>query len=366
MAAIYFDILHLYYLPQFLPVARKLRAAKCDLLFVVHNEPQTASVTHKALNDEGFSFQVVENADQAKALYLDKKPNWVIFGNAPCSSYTELQSEGLKLAYMQHGIGPKACYYVTSEFPFDVRFVEGPKRLQRLSEMFPNRRFEDVGYAKLDPLFCEGDSELVSLANAVDLASLGLDPKKSTILYAPTFFPSSIECFSDDWPSEMSAYNIIIKPHFFSYTKKKYHKQRDKLDAWATHSNVYMGPIDCYSLLPFMGLADIMLSEASSTVFEFAALDKPVVWCDFYKVRWTYRGIFKSRLTKRMDPDMSIFHDICERATDPKQVAQLVAQSLASPSIKSAQRKAVTLDMAGKTDGKCSSRIRDYLLVNLG
>ena len=360
MKSVIFDVLHLYYLPQFLPVAHCLKKAGCEVSFLLHEEPEISPITKKALDEEGFTYAMVNDGQEAKAFYANKQPSWIVFGNAPDDAFTQLQEQGIKLAYMQHGIGPKACYYVTSQFPFDVRFVEGDTRKQRLEEMFPDRRFEDVGYAKLDPLF----SEDKALQSELTLQSIGLDPTKPTLLYAPTFFPSSIECFSKDWPAEMSEYNFIIKPHFFSFTKAKYAKQRALLNAWSTYDNVYIGPVDCYSLLPFMDLADLMLSEASSTVFEFAALDKPVVWCDFYKVRWSYRGLFKFRMGQRMDQDLALFHDLCEQAKSPKEVKDKVAYCLANPSAKSANRKKITLEMAGKTDGKCSDRITDFILAN--
>lgn len=44
----------------------------------------------------------------------------------------------------------------------------------------------DTGYAKLDPLI---NNESLGFS----CEQLGLDSKKPTVLYAPTFYPSSIE-----------------------------------------------------------------------------------------------------------------------------------------------------------------------------
>src|SRR3546814_14039365 len=78
-----------------------------------------------------------------------------------------------------------------------------------------------------------------------------------------------------------------------------YAAQRRKLDVWGRHANVHVADLAAYSLLPYMGSADLMISEASSALFEFAALDKPIVWCDFLKLRWSYRGPLRFRSEER-------------------------------------------------------------------
>ncbi|AEP28202.1 CDP-glycerol glycerophosphotransferase family protein [Brumicola nitratireducens] len=357
MKTVHFDLLHLYYLPQFLPVAQVLSSRGTKVRFVIYDGNDVVEITKKALDAEGFDYVVVSDEKQALEYYVGRNPNWIIFGKSPSSNYTVLKETPVKIAFMQHGIGPKSCYYSSSEFPFDVRFVEGDTRKQRLQEMFPDSNFVDVGYAKLDPLF-NNEKEQISLL------SLGLDPSKKTLLYAPTFYPSSIECFSKNWPQELSNYNLIIKPHFFSLTKLKYAKQRAILEAWSAYENVYLCSLDCYSLLPFMKISDVLLSEASSTIFEFAAIDKPVVWCDFYHIRWSYRGLFKFRFAKRIDKDISLFEQLCDRAKSPSEVLSKVNYCLANKDEKSALREEITLSMAGKTDGKCSERIVNFLLAD--
>jgi len=357
MKTLYFDLLHLYYLPQFLPVSDLLKEHGVKSVFLIYKQEDVSKVVEKAVQDAGYSFVTVQDKSEAIASYIAAKPSWVIFGNSCSDDFKALQQQDIKLAFMNHGIGPKACYFDTSKFPFDVRFVEGGSRFERLQEMYPNNEFKDVGYAKLDPLFNDEEPEL-------SIEDLGLDPNKPSILYAPTFFPSSIECFSKNWPQEMQQYNLIIKPHFFSLTKRKYAKQRKLIDHWATYSNVYIAPISAYSLLPFMNIANIMMSEVSSAVFEFAAMDKPVVWCDFYHVRWSYRGPLKYRLNKRLDEDLAIFHKLCERAESPRAIKSVVEECINKPDKKSAARKKITLDMVGVTDGKCSERIVEYLLHN--
>ena len=69
-------------------------------------------------------------------------------------------------------------------------------------------------------------------------------------------------------------------------------------------------------IIPFTFLksADLMISDASSAIIEFAALNKPVLWCTFLQLRWNYRGIFSYRFKARMDKDYDDYGQIAEPA----------------------------------------------------
>ena len=41
------------------------------------------------------------------------------------------------------------------------------------------------------------------------LQKLGLKAEKKTLIYAPTFYPSSIECFPKNFPEDLNQYNIL-------------------------------------------------------------------------------------------------------------------------------------------------------------
>lgn len=253
-----------------------------------------------------------------------------------------------------HGIGPKASYYTKSDTPTTVRFVEGEYRTQRLKSMYPNDCFIDVGFCKLDPI-------INNTLEYNSLAKFGLDPNKKTLLYAPTFYPSSIECFPNNWPEQYSQYNIIIKPHYFSLSKESYKAQRKLLEQWQQFSNVYLAQVDDYSLVPFMAVADILISDASSALFEFAALNKPVVWCDFLKLRWSYRGIFSYRFKKRMDQDYGEYADVAVHAKSFNNLQAILEQQLLNPESLEEVRLGLAEKLCGKIDGKASQRIITYL-----
>jgi CDP-glycerol glycerophosphotransferase (TagB/SpsB family) len=118
---------------------------------------------------------------------------------------------------------------------------------------------------------------------------------------------------------------------------------------------------DEYSLVPFLKTADVLVSEASSTLFEFAALDKPVVICDFYDLKWSYKGIFKYRFKKRFLKESVIYQELGTHAESYLQVKHRVEEELKSPLMYQTNRLQYNNDHVGPTDGKASIRIVDYL-----
>ncbi len=235
-----------------------------------------------------------------------------------------------------------------------VRFIEGELRHRIIQEMYPEDCFVQVGYSKLDPL-------IQGTETGLDYPALELDESKQTILYAPTFNPSSLERFPSNWPSRFAEYNILIKPHSFTYTRQQYGGQRAKLEKWSQFDNVHVAEAEAVSLLPYMKHADILLSEASSTLFEFVALDRPVIVCDFYKLKWFYRGPFRYRFDKRFMQDNVIYRDIGRHVTSFKELPDAVKDELQNPERFRQRRAGYTLDHVGPMDGRASERIVDYL-----
>lgn len=345
-----FDVAHLYYLPQFTPVLEVLqrRGVDCECVFYSADDAATAGRN---------AARVVGSQLEAARYYAQRVPDWVVFGN----DYDQLANlaPSSRTALLYHGIGLKECYYDPELMEMDVRFVEGEHRLQQLQQRYPRAKLVNSGFAKLDPLFNGGLPSRAEL-----LLSLGLDPARQTVLYAPTYYPSSIETLPDDWPQALDEFNLLIKPHQFTFTKPGYSAQRNKLTTWAASPNVHLAGPDTYSIIPLMACADILVSEASSTMFEFAALDRPIVWCDFYKLRWSYRGLMKFRFSQRMDGSLDPFRDIAAHASRPGDLAQVIRSELQHPERHSAQRRRYVDELVGNADGHAGERIADYLMAN--
>ncbi|MBQ4832692.1 CDP-glycerol glycerophosphotransferase family protein [Pseudoalteromonas sp. MMG010] len=349
-----FDTQSLYYLPQYIPVFKELSKEGIKSKFVFYKNPHSPLIQN-VINHYNLDHIWVDKESEAISFYEKEKADWVFFANS--FPYLERLHKVSKSAQLGHGIGPKASYYTKSSKSMTVRFVEGEYRCSRLKTMYPEDVFIDVGFCKLDPIF---NNEQID--GALNLTHFSKE--KKTILYAPTFYPSSLELFPKNWPEHFANYNILIKPHYFSISKEKYQKHVELLKAWAEYPNVYLASVEDYSLVPFLAEADLLISDASSALFEFALLNKPVIWCDFLKLRWSYRGIFSYRFKKRMDKDYGEYADLAVHAKKYKNLKNLVEQQLAEPNHLADKRLSLSKKLAGTLDGKASQRIVEYLKNN--
>ena len=354
--SVLFDVQQLYYLPQYLPVYHELLKQNAgQAKFVFYHSIHDKTINN-IIKKENLDYIWVKNKSEANAYYKNQMADWIFFGNTfPFLDEIHQNSKSVQLG---HGIGPKSAYYTRSSTPTTVRFVEGEYRTNRLKNMYPNDNFVNVGFCKLDPI-------INGKIKGFDLQKLGLKAQKKTLIYAPTFYPSSIECFPKNFPEDLNQYNILIKPHYFSRSKGwKYRKQRQLFNHWSKYDNVYLAKIDDYSLLPFIATGDLLISDASSSIIEFAILNKPVIWCNFLKLRWNYKGIFSYRFKKRMDKDYEHYSQIAARANSYQELKTIIAEEIANPNKLSKNRLAYGKKLAGRLDGNASKRIINYLLKN--
>ncbi len=345
-----FDCEQPYYLPQYTPVIDRLISLGHRVGLAWHQE-EPPKFANKAVEI------LLVKANAVVNRYAQEEPDWLVFGNQ--CQYLNGLNKNIKTALLFHGIGLKACYHKPELLGFDVRFVEGDQRLTKLASRYPNEVYHSVGFAKLDPLFSNEKQFDTSLQ------SLNLDNNKKTVLYAPTFFPSSIECLADDWPEQLKDLNIIIKPHYFSLTRPKYQAHRTKFEFWKRYKNVHFVPVECQSILPYMAISDVIVSGASSVLFEFAALDKAVIWSDFSKLRWSYRGPLAFRLKMRVGHSTPNYANVATRVTSVAALSDEIRTALSEPAGDRKARLSYVQDLIGVTDGCASQRIVDYLESNL-
>lgn len=215
-----FYLQFLYYLPQFSPVINELHNKGHHVELVINRLAIKESQEQVIRSELPGKILSLNNTSEVLLHYQQSTPDWIIFGNV----FEEIESlpKQCKTAMIYHGIGVKDCYYNPYLLQTDVRFMEGKHRTQEILRRNPGARVAEVGFSKLDPLFNESQFNRSGL-----FKKYGVDENKKTILYAPTFYPSSLELMARDFPAQFSEYNIIIKPHEFSLTKSKYKKQRN-------------------------------------------------------------------------------------------------------------------------------------------
>jgi hypothetical protein len=340
-----FYVSALYYLPHFLPVADEMRKRGLPHAWIFADKSNI------------FSRQVAHNLglNLINVTPVEKEAcaDFFIFGN----SYDQLTSVQGITVLIYHGIGTKACYYDRDLSEFHIRFVEGEYRKRELDSRSPDISQERpvVGFSKLDP------AVFISQADRVKyLGNLGLDPSKRTVLYSPTYYPSSIELMNKRFPDDCRDLNLIIKPHQFSYMPK-YKRQMRVMEAWSKNRNVYLAKLEDFNLLPFFAVSDAMISDESSAIFEYAALGKPVVRNRFVKLRFSYR-LFPWRLRRRMDQDIERYSAVAKDAHNYKEMIRLLREVLDNPGDNKDDVERYSHELVGDVDGKVSVRIVDYLM----
>lgn len=354
---VHFDTRELYFLTQYLPVWRVLRRRGIECVFVAyHNRPTQLAAMEQAFAAHALPVRWFATREEALAFYRSEAPDWIVFGNG-YAHLAEL-APTTRTAQLYHGIGTKTDVYAPTLMEMDVRFVEGPHYMERLAALYPGARMEAVGYAKVDPFFYP-EAERPRL----DLAALGLDPAKKTILYAPTHMPSSFPNMADDFPAHFADFNVLVKPHSLSFFGGKKKSHRRLMELWSKAPNVHVARYEEFDPLPYMVSADLLISDESSVLFEFACLDRPIVWCDFLWIHWTRKGVFGWRLKKRLDRSIAPYRNLAAHAARYADLRRIVEEELAAPErFREARRRCVAA-LVGPTDGKVSERIVDRLVA---
>ena len=366
---IVFDAYHLYHLPQFEPLIRLLQTDdrfRVILTSAANNPTAEQQLAARVL--ETFHAETVlaktekERAARLKAL----APDIFVCG---WSRYPlpEFMSNSTLAVMLYHGIGVKPSYWLDNHDRLDIRFIEGPERAEQLRRHGVTTELAEVGFPKLDPLIMDQANGRPDLT-----AQLGLDPAKPTVLFAPTFYPNSLEPLGEHLGSLTEDFNLILKLHQWAYFENQFRDLRlgrqvtlaEKLAANYGHIHL-LGP-EQYNIIPYLLVADVLLTEASSTIYEMLAIGKPVVVNRFYRLRWSHR-LTRSRLfKKRLDAEMSRnLSAICYELHRPDDLGSVLHKALQRNNpFREAQQKAVA-DLLGNLDGHASARVRDTLLEHL-
>lgn len=367
--SILFDSFHLYHLPQFDPVIDIL--SQDDRFKIFHstaasNKKQEKELCLSILDSKPGTI-VYEDREKDRAQKI-KELNLDVF---ICGwSRYELQNyipEKTLAGMIYHGIGVKPSYWRDNHERLDLRFAEGQYRIDQLRSHGIKTDLALTGFTKLDPLFNANDHSEEGL-----FQSLGLDPAKKTILFAPTFYPSSIERFGLKLGEYTRDYNLILKPHLWTYFLDKFGEvnlipQRNLVyDLAEKFDHVKLLGPDVYNITPYYKIADILLTEASSTIYEMIALEKPVIVNRFFRLKLSHKlfryRLFKKRLSKEMDRDIGNF---CFEMNRPRYLPETLEKAFNENHQHLDRVKEYQNKMLFKLDGKASERVRDAILDRL-
>lgn len=185
-----------------------------------------------------------------------------------------------------HGLaGEKKGHFRIRNY-FDLYLTQGPyftQEFQRLAQRYGDFEVKETGWCKLDTLY-QHHAEYKRERDTL----LQQHGRQHLILYAPTFSPSltSARACKDAVIQLADKEDIVLLVKFHDLMDKGVVNEYRTLAA--ARSNVVI--VEDRNILKSLIMADMMISDTSSVVYEFVLLNKPVItirttsshitWCD--------------------------------------------------------------------------------------
>lgn len=180
-----------------------------------------------------------------------------------------------------------------------------------------------------------------SLERDAILKSLGLDPSRRTVLYAPTWTPySSLNVMGEELVNQLAraGFCVIVKLHDNS-------RDPDPRNSGGTDWVGRLTPIlqnsgghlaERGTVAPYLVAADVMISDHSSAGFEYLLLDRPLIRIEMPEL------IARTNI----HPDyVALLVSASATARDPRGVVAEVEHSYSDPKRLSAQRREVAAEL---------------------
>lgn len=233
-----------------------------------------------------------------------------------------------------HGVSFRNKAVRTDNAAWDHYFMVGPYMRRRFASMgvieAHDVRAVDVGFMKTDALLSEAHHDRVRERFAFDSRPL--------LVYAPTGqIGNSLERMGEDVLRELSRsekYNVIVKPH---------DHPKNPIDWFAR-----LRPFESSSIrvtreldvVPLLGAADLLITDASSVASEYSLLDRPMVFLDVPELLAAATGVAGSAVDLetwgRKAGDL-----VCE----PRELVPVIENALASPNRHQSLRQAMAADL---------------------
>ncbi len=353
MTKVLFENHHLYYLPNFIPIIDEMRNRGDYEVYA--SMPAHMPKSEQSAFYEGcgaLHIETIRNDNEQDRIkeILDQSFDVVMVGNV--GQLNSIVTEETLAVMVYHGIGLKQSYYNDIDPRIDLRSVESESRLSEL-KAHGHTNLALTGFTKCDPL--------VSTETTIDLKSLGLNPDQKTVLYAPSFYPTSLDQFLPILGKLSYETNIIVKLHNFSWFQDRYLYQSQAIQKLANEfDHIYLAPPSDYNIIPYYHMADMLVSDISSTMFEYLYLDRPIIMATCFNLRLKHR-IFHQRFLKKMDMARMDNVDFAFQLDNPDDLPSLVYHGLEYPTDLSQERQASQTEYLYRTDGKASHRLVDAI-----
>ncbi len=355
MTSVLFENHHLYYLPNFLPIIEEMQSRgsydiTVSMPFFVDELERTIFMDTCELLKLNVIYGNTEE-DRLKTL-KESEFDIVMVGNV--GQLNNVVSKNTVAVMVYHGIGLKQTYYRDIDPRIDIRAVESQTRYEELIS-HGHQNLVLTGFTKCDPLIGQG------IEKEIELVKLGLNPKQKTLLYAPSFYPTSLEKLIFHIEELAFEFNILIKLHNFSWHQDRYIYQSKAMKTLEEkNSNIFLARPEHFNIIPFYLLSDLLISDISSTLYEFLPLNRPLIMAECFTLRMKHR-VFKNRFLKKIDLNRMEKVDFAYRLAYPENLSTLVYHALDYPEELQEERQLAQKEYLYKMDGKASKRIVDAI-----
>ncbi len=252
--------------------------------------------------------------------------------------------DGLKHVQIFHGTSDKPFNFHRSLAHYDLIVVPGPKMKKDIEKrgLTDSSRIAVIGYPKIDsflhsPFDREGFTE-----------RKGLDGTRKTVLYSPTWDdPDGYSSFSRCIVTilrNLKDVNIIIKPHpnilkYRPWQLFKAYIVKGKNAFFCTKST---------SILPFMAVSDVLITDISSVAHEYLPFNRPIV--------------FLNPKPGEVIPEEHIWIWHCgDVIVNRRDITRVVRDNLNNPEKYSAERQKALKEVFLDFDGESTRRFKEQI-----
>lgn len=179
---------------------------------------------------------------------------------------------GVKIQIFHGYAAEKKDHWVIRRY-FDIYFTQGPfftKGFKALAQKYKDFEVTETGWPRQDWIFHN-----LHTFDEEKAALLEQHQRQKLVLYAPTFSPSltSLPHLKAVLEKLVQEKNILLLLKFHPLTRAEW---SDEYRQWAEQrENVIW--VDDHNITKYQLMADVMISDTSSTVYEFLLLNKPVI-----------------------------------------------------------------------------------------
>ncbi|HET7361682.1 MAG TPA: CDP-glycerol glycerophosphotransferase family protein [Salinimicrobium sp.] len=190
-----------------------------------------------------------------------------------------------------HGLAGEKKGHFRIRHYFDLYLTQGPyftKRFLELKQKYKDFEVIETGWPKLD-VYAKRHSQSQEKKEKL----LQNSRASKLILYAPTFSPSltSAPYLIEEIKNLAQNKEFLVLIKFHDLMDQKIVEEYENLAAKTENIIIEKNP----NIIPLLQMADLMISDTSSVVYEFLLLNKPVITfkSNSEKILWDNSAIYK-------------------------------------------------------------------------